>query len=147
MSEIYSKSTIKLPVNCYYFFLTYLTPFSRVSIAVFNAWSFCEEILSKYTFFYKQLHFLLQPRVTYSRMNFEPGSCLAFACSIHFQPLVTWELLIFNKFMLNSFASIGGRSFISGSSLTSLAANFQETVLFYMSLSSVCLFSNNMVPC
>ena len=38
--------------------------------------------------FYKQLHFLLQPRVTYGRMNFHSEICLAVAYSIHFQSLV-----------------------------------------------------------
>ena len=31
----------------------------------------------KYTFFHKQLCFLLQPWVAYGRMNFQPDSCLA----------------------------------------------------------------------
>ena len=38
--------------------------------------------------FYKQLHFLLQPQITYGRMNFQSARCLAVAYSIQFQPLV-----------------------------------------------------------
>ena len=38
--------------------------------------------------FYKQLHFLLQPKITYGRMNFQSESWLAVAYSIPFQPLV-----------------------------------------------------------
>ena len=37
--------------------------------------------------FYKQLHFLLQPQVTYGRMNFQSESFLVVAYSIQFQPL------------------------------------------------------------
>ena len=48
-----------------------------------------------YTCFYKQLHFLLKPQVAYGRMNFQPESFLL----IHFQPLVTQHLPIFNKFV------------------------------------------------
>ena len=39
--------------------------------------------------FYKQLHFSLQPQVTYGHMNFQSESCVAVAYSIHFQPHVT----------------------------------------------------------
>ena len=38
--------------------------------------------------FYQQLHFLLQPRVTYGCMDFQSESCLAVAYSMHFQTLV-----------------------------------------------------------
>ena len=67
--------------------------------------------------FYKQLNFLLQPRVTYGRMNFKSESCLGVAYSVHIQPLVAQFLrpgrLIFKCFFF----------------------------LLYMSASSLCLFS------
>ena len=65
-------------------------------------------------FFYNQLHFLLQPRGAYGRMNFQSESCLAVDYSIHFQPFFfAQQLLIFNKFKLPSVALIGGRSYES----------------------------------
>ena len=70
-----------------------------------------------YTCFYKQPYFLLQARVAYGRIHFQPKSCLEVAYSIHFQPLVAWQLLIFNKFILPSFGLIGSRSFVSESKL------------------------------
>ena len=66
--------------------------------------------------FYKQLHFLLQPQVTYSCMNFQSESCLAVAYSIEFQ----LDCLIISA---------------------PWSINFQMVFLFYMSLSSLCLFS------
>ena len=63
-----------------------------------------------YTFFKKQLHFLFQPHVAYGHMNFQPERCLAVAYSIHFQPLVVLKIFTFKKFILLSFALIGGKS-------------------------------------
>ena len=45
-------------------------------------------------FFYKQLHFLLQPRVAYGHMNFEPESCLVVAYLIHKLLLISYLYLI-----------------------------------------------------
>ena len=61
--------------------------------------------------FCKQLHFLLQPQVIYSRMNFQPKSCLAVAYSIQFQPLVAYRflppgLLIFKWFFFSCVHSV-----------------------------------------
>ena len=45
-------------------------------------------------------------------MIFQRANSLAVAYSIHFQHLVAQRLLIFNKFVLPSFALIGGRSYV-----------------------------------
>ena len=52
--------------------------------------------------FYKELHFLLQPRVTYSCIHFQPESCLTLAYSIHFQPMVVQQLLILNNIIFRA---------------------------------------------
>ena len=44
------------------------------------------------TFFYKQLHFLLQPGLAYGRMSFQTESYLEIAYSIHFQPKCIHQL-------------------------------------------------------
>ena len=59
--------------------------------------------------FDKQLHFLLEFRVTYGRMNFQSEICLAVASWIHFQPLVAlWFLspcqLVFKLFFFSTWA-------------------------------------------
>ena len=55
-------------------------------------------------FFFNQLHFLLQPPVTYVHMNFQHESCLAVAYSIYFS---FWLLLqSFDGFFLLLFYDI-----------------------------------------
>ena len=65
------KFLLKHSFNCVYYFLP----------------SYCYKIV--HVSFYKQLHYLLQLGVAYSRMNCQPKSCLArSAHSIQLQPLI-----------------------------------------------------------
>ena len=75
--------------------------------------SFLEDLIVPYILhvFYKQFHFLLQPRVAYDRINVQPESCSANA----YHPLYAFfaqQLLVFNKFRLFSFALVRGRSYL-----------------------------------
>ena len=45
-------------------------------------------------FFYKQLHFWVQPGVAKALLQFQPQSCLMVASSVQISALVAYELLV-----------------------------------------------------
>ena len=45
-------------------------------------------------FFYKQLHFWVQPGVAKAFLQFQPQSCLMVASSVQISALVAYELLV-----------------------------------------------------
>ena len=72
---------------------------------------------------------LVQSQVPYGRINFQPESCLVVAYSIRFQSLIFPQLLVFNKFVLPSFALIEDRSCVFIMFLK-LSQNIEETFTF-----------------
>ena len=72
---------------------------------------------------------LVQSQVAYGRINFQPESCLVVAYSIRFQSLIFPQLLVFNKFVLPSFALIEDRSCVFIMFLK-LSQNIEETFTF-----------------
>ena len=72
---------------------------------------------------------LVQSQVPYGRINFQHESCLVVAYSIRFQSLIFPQLLVFNKFVLPSFALIEGRSCVFIMFLK-LSQNIEETFTF-----------------
>ena len=72
---------------------------------------------------------LVQSQVAYGRINFQPESCLVVAYSTRFQSLIFPQLLVFNKFVLPSFALIEDRSCVFIMFLK-LSQNIEETFTF-----------------
>ena len=96
---------------------------------------------SIFTVLFVCIHFLLQPWIAYSCMNFQPESCFPVAYSIHFLTLAAEELLIINKLLLSWFPLIGGR-YITYIVLFNRSYLFQRKVLkklFFFRISAIWL--------